>query len=385
MRVTFISARADMSGGSRVIAIYADRLRRRGHIVSVVATPPRRDFSWRRIKGAILGQERQTWRRLLAALKKRSARKNGEKSHYDHLGVPVHVLNRYRPVTDSDVPDADVVIATWWETAEWVAELAYRKGAKAYFIQHYELFDYTPAKRVKATWRMPLRKITISKWLAELAAREYGDCNVRLVLNSVDTNQFYAPPRGRQSQPTVGLLYTTVKWKGFDVSLRAIELAAKRIPRVRVMAFGAEALADEIQLPPDSSFHYLPAQDSIRELYASCDVWLCGSYSEGFHLPPLEAMACRCPVVSTNVGGPADIIQSGRNGYLAPVGDAVVLADRLVDVLSLNEAEWRAMSDAALATAAHYTWDDATNLLESFLCDIIRDTKHNGIEAGIDS
>jgi glycosyltransferase involved in cell wall biosynthesis len=363
-----------------VIAIYADRLRRRGHIVTVVATPPHRGLPWRRIKRAFLGQERQAWRKLLAALKRRRVRTDTRISHFDYVGVPVHVLDRYRPVMDCDVPDGDVVIATWWETAEWVVELSSRKGAKAYFIQHYEVFDYTPAERVKATWRMPLYKITISKWLVELAAQEYDDREVRLVPNSVDTDQFYASPRGRQSQPTVGLLYTTVKWKGVDVSLKAIELAAKRVPRLRLVAFGAEPLSDELQLPPDSSFHHFPAQDSIRELYASCDVWLCGSYSEGFHLPPLEAMACRCPVVSTNVGGPADVIRSGWNGYLVPVGDVEALADRLVDVLSLNEVEWRVMSDAALATANHYTWDDAVNLLESALCDIIYDAQRKRLE-----
>jgi glycosyltransferase involved in cell wall biosynthesis len=375
MRLTFILPHADMSGGIRVLAIYADRLRRRGHTVTVVSSPPKRGLPWRRVKRALFGQERQVWRRFLAALSRREERTNTQISHFDYVDVPLNVIDRFRPVTDSDVPDADVVIATWWETAEWVAELSPRKGAKAYFIQHYEVFDYTPAKRVKATWRMPLYKITISKWLAELASREYGDRKVWLVPNSVDTNQFYASPRGRQRQPTVGLLYSTVKWKGVDVSLRAIELAAKRMPGLHLVAFGAEPVADRLPLPPDTSFYHLPTQDSIRDLYASCDVWLSGSYSEGFGLPPLEAMACRCPVVSTNAGGPADFIKPGRNGYLVPVGDAEALADRLIDVLSLNEAEWRAMSDAAVATATRYTWDDATGLLERALCEIIRDAQ----------
>ena len=54
-----------------------------------------------------------------------------------------------------------------------------------------------------------------------------------------------------------------------------------------------------------------------------------------------------------------------------PVGDAEALADRLVDVLCLDDARWRAMSDAALATATRYTWDDATDLMESSLRNVI--------------
>jgi glycosyltransferase involved in cell wall biosynthesis len=332
---------------------------RRGHLVRVVSPPRPKTPVDRKLKSWLKGRG---WPVDLQT----------PKSHFDGSDVDLHILDRYRPVTDLDVPDADIVIATWWETAEWVNALGSSKGAKAHFIQHHEVFDYLPVERVKTTWRLSLHRITISKWLVELAAREYGDQNVWLVPNSVDTNQFHAPKRGRRAQPTVGLLYSTVSWKGVDVSLRALSLASKRLPGLRLVAFGDVRETKLNPLPPNTTFFYQPAQNAIRDLYASCDVWICGSYSEGFHLPPLEAMACRCPVVSTSVGGSVDIIESGRNGYIVPVGDAVALADRVVDVLSLDDAQWQSMSDEALATATRYTWDDATDLLEEALREIIR-------------
>jgi glycosyltransferase involved in cell wall biosynthesis len=302
-----------------VVAIYADRLQRRGHEVTVVSTPASQPPLQSRVKRILLEWLQRHEHK--AAWTADGVLRGTNPSHFDNVEVSHHVIDCCRPVTDSDVPDGDVVIATWWETAEWVARLAPRKGAKAYFIQHYEVFDYLPIERVKATWRMPLEKITISNWLAELATREYGDLKVHLVPNGVDMSQFHAPPRSRQTQPTVGILYASVKWKGLEVSLRAIERATKRVPGLRLIAFGSEPIARQFPLPPGTSFHHLPRQEAIRDLYSSCDVWLCGSYSEGFHLPPLEAMACRCPVVSTSVGGPMDIIEPGRNGYLVPVGD----------------------------------------------------------------
>ncbi len=78
-------------------------------------------------------------------------------------------------------------------------------------------------------------------------------------------------------------------------------------------------------------------------------------------------MACRCPVVSTQVGGPIDIVTDGVNGYLVPVGDVASLAERLVHVLTLPGSTWKEMSDAAYATATSYTWDDATKLFEAAL------------------
>jgi glycosyltransferase involved in cell wall biosynthesis len=82
-------------------------------------------------------------------------------------------------------------------------------------------------------------------------------------------------------------------------------------------------------------------------------------------------MACRCPVVSTGVGGPIDIIENGHNGFLVPIGDAEALANRVIDVLTFSDKQWSAMSDAALATATRYTWDDATDLLEDALREIV--------------
>ena len=122
-----------------------------------------------------------------------------------------------------------------------------------------------------------------------------------------------------------------------------------------------------LRLPPYADFHQQPPQDKLKDLYARCDVWLCGSIREGFHLPPLEAMACRCPVVSTRVGGPMDIVEEGLNGHLVEVGDVGALADRVLRVLNLPTAEWKKMSDAAYHTATRFTWDEATDMFEKAL------------------
>ena len=49
------------------------------------------------------------------------------------------------------------------------------------------------------------------------------------------------------------------------------------------------------------------------------------------------------------------------------VEDSEALAQRLVQVLTLDEPAWRSMSDAAFAAVADYTWDDATTLFEAAL------------------
>jgi glycosyltransferase involved in cell wall biosynthesis len=353
MRITFVLPCVDMSGGNRVLATYADRLQRRGHQVQVVS-PPHPPLTLK-----------QQLRSLLKG-KGWPSRTRHFPSHFDYIDVPHRVVDHYGPVIASDVPNADVVIATWWETAEWVNAFPPEKGAKAYLIQHHEIFDHLPKERVQATYRLPLQKIAISRWLSDLMASEYGDDRCLLVPNSVDTKQFYAAPRHRQEAPTIGMMYSSIGWKGCAVSLEAFALAARKIPNLRLICFGTTPPPPGT-LPDNAVFTLSPAQDTLKDLYAQCDVWLCGSYQEGFGLPILEAMACRTPVVSTCVGGAIDLIEPGHNGFIVPVGEAAELANALVQVLNLPETEWLTMSENAYATATSYSWDDATERFEAAL------------------
>ena len=183
--------------------------------------------------------------------------------------------------------------------SQWVNALSPQKGAKVYFIQHHEVFPHLPVERSQATYRLPLQKIVISRWLERIMKKQYKDDRVILIPNSVDTDQFFAPARQKQPVATVGFVYSSVCFKGSDVILAALDQVKQRMPHLRVIAFGSEPISPKLPLPNWIQYHYRPSQDQIRCLYSECDVWLCGSRSEGFYLPLLEAMACRCPVVST--------------------------------------------------------------------------------------
>jgi glycosyltransferase involved in cell wall biosynthesis len=352
MKITFVLPTVGLAGGIRTVAIYAERLKKRGHEVCVVSLPKPQPTLCQQVQSLLKGRG---WI---------SVTKN-EPSHFDAVDVQHRVIDRYRPVTNADVPDADVVVGTWWETAEWVANLSEAKGAKAYFIQHHEVFDYLPKERVAATWSLPMHKITISQWLVDLARTRYGDCNVSLVPNSVDTKQFYAPPRGKQSIPTVGLLYARSYWKGCDISLKAFSLAAQKMPNLRLVAFG-DSLSPELPLPPGTEHARCPDQSTLKDFYARCDVWLFGSRSEGFGLPILEAMACRTPVIGTPSGAAPELLTSGA-GVLVKPEDPEDMARAIERVCNLSDAEWQVMSNAAYARATGYTWDDATELFEAAL------------------
>ena len=343
-----------MSGGTRVMAIYAKMLASMGHAVRIVSPPPPPVPFRRKLKSLLTGNG---W--------------PGDPplpiSYLDGSGIDHHVLDKWRPVTDDDLPGADVVIATWWETAEWVNALGPSKGAKVYFIQHHEIFPHVPLARCHATYRMPLHKIVIARWLKDVMREQYADEVVDLVSNSVDQEQFFAPIRGKQSVPTVGFVYSTSLYKSVGVALSAIRSLRKEIPDLRVISFGDQYPKAHLPLPDGALFSYSPPQGKIRGLYSQCDAWIASSSSEGFYLPAMEAMACRTPVVSTRMGWPEEAILSGENGVLVDIGDDRGLASGLKWVLSLSESEWRKLSDNAYATATASTWHQSADEFERAL------------------
>ena len=357
MRITFILPHASLAGGIRVVAIYANLLKQRGHQVTVVSVPKR---------------PLNLKQKLVFLLKnnKFPFMESG-KSYFDNVNVKHIVLEKYRNVSDEDVPDSDLVIATYWITAEWASDLSGSKGKKVYFIQGKEAdFPGLPTERVRKTYALPLKKITISRSLYGWLLNQSDDKNISIILNSVDTAQFSASLRNKQSNPTIGVLYSDAYIKGFDVSIKAIKIIKEKYANLKIISFGVSPIGNHFQLPKNFEYYQQPPQEEIAELYSKCDVWLCGSRMEGFHLPPLEAMACRCPVVSTAVGGPIDIIQDGINGYIVPVNDHEKLAEAVINVLSLSNEDWLKMSAHAYQTAHSYTWDDATDHFEKKLVEI---------------
>lgn len=74
-------------------------------------------------------------------------------------------------------------------------------------------------------------------------------------------------------------------------------------------------------------------QGDIPRILRSTDVLACPSDFESYGMSNLEAMACAIPVVSTNVGGPAETIVDGETGFLIPPRDPDALAAHIIRLL----------------------------------------------------
>jgi len=88
-----------------------------------------------------------------------------------------------------------------------------------------------------------------------------------------------------------------------------------------------EDLIEELGLNRDK-IKYLSgafSHDFMQYLISACDIYAAPSRLEGFGMIQVEAEACGVPVISINVGGPADTIIHGKTGFLAEVGEEIKL------------------------------------------------------------
>jgi D-inositol-3-phosphate glycosyltransferase len=79
------------------------------------------------------------------------------------------------------------------------------------------------------------------------------------------------------------------------------------------------------------------------------------SFYESFGMVALDAMACGTPVVASQVGGLAFLVQDGETGYTVPADDPEALADRLSILLS-NHPLRKQMGEKASEFARLYAW-----------------------------
>ncbi len=122
-----------------------------------------------------------------------------------------------------------------------------------------------------------------------------------------------------------------------------------------------QALARELGVAQHVRF--LGKQSELAALLAASDIFLIPSGNESFGLSALEAMACGVPVISSDVGGLPEVNVHGETGYVVPMGNIEVLAQRIRELLE-NEPLRKQMGNASLVRAT--TMFSIENLIPSY-------------------
>ncbi|MEO0689473.1 MAG: glycosyltransferase family 4 protein [Pseudomonadota bacterium] len=352
MRVTFVLPALAINGGNKVAVSYAEHLLEQGHEVCILCPAPDRSSPKQGIQ-----KFGKRWLGLKSL--------DGGTAALLQTKVPVTIGARPKILVPDDFPEADLVIATWWETAEWMASLPRSKGVKCHLVQDHEVFPYLPRDRVEAVYQLPWPKIVVSKWLERVCYENYAAQEVHCVPNGLDLTHFRDPGRAETRAMTVGMLWSKAPRKNSQMGLAAIIAAKTALPDLQAVFFGSSAPPSDIAGLDWINYHQLPDQSEIPEIYARCSAWLFSSVSEGFGLPLLEAMAMRTPVVSTRAGAAPELIDNA-NGLLVE-GTAQAMAQGLIKILNEPKDAWQARSDASRRTAIQHDQKEAAIRFEAAL------------------
>jgi L-malate glycosyltransferase len=344
MKITFLIPHIKLGGGTKIILGYADRLYKRGHNITVVC--PITNTNKKIIKGiSIIYPKRQIM----------------NLSRYKPYWIDVAADIKFVPSFDEKyIPDSDIVVATAWQTAPYVNNYSNSKGKKFYFIQHYETLYHASNNEQKAdnTYKYPLKKIVVSSWLKEIMEDKFNSIS-ELITNPIDLEVFYPTRRGYNKDKRICILHHKYKWKGVSDGLEAFKLAKQKFPNIRLVMFGS--VYKEVNI--DCEYYYRPIKDSLRNIYNSCDIFLCPSWHEGFGLPSAEAMACKCALTTTNNGGCMDYAINDKTALVSPRKDTVKLAQNLIRLLD-EENLLKNIANRGYEHIKKFTWDRSLDKME---------------------
>jgi hypothetical protein len=355
MKINFLLPTIDLCGGIKVVFEYANHLQERGHQVSVIYPQTKIFFAWPCREW--YNPYRIAYRVLQGIRKYQRSASPSEQLNWFNLKAE---LLRVPSLAERYLPDADIVVATHWATAHYAHTYTLSKGRKFYLIQHYEILLGRKDK-VEKTYKMGLGNIVISTWLKKIIEQLGGKVEA-VIPDGIDFQEFYPEPMPRQdSKVRILMPYRYERWKGLKDGIKAYELVKKKYPVVQLVVFGPPPRKNE--LPKEVEFHIIPTKDRLRRVYNLCDIFVFPSWCEGFGLPPLEAMACKCAVVTTRVGAMLDYAVDGQTALISAPRDIDALAKNISRLVEDKTQRLR-IAESGYNHIKQLTWANAVEKIE---------------------
>jgi glycosyltransferase involved in cell wall biosynthesis len=203
---------------------------------------------------------------------------------------------------------------------------------------------------------------------------EGGDARKVAVLeNGVDLARFTALPHPQRRGPEVviGTVANLRPVKGIDVLLRAAARVVAEHPHVRFRVAGQGEQRTELErligkLSLGNCLELTGPVADVPAFLSSVDVAVLPSRAEGMSNALLEYMAAGRPVVATDVGANAQLLQGGTLGILVPADDDAALADGILQFVRDPAEGIRLAKSARRHVAEQYSREAMRERFEAF-------------------
>lgn len=340
-------------GGTKVVYEYANHLVSRGHTVSIVH--PRYMRNWLQIMNYGSWWLRQAVRIFSCFYH--------PEINWMKIDKRVQMLWVPEP-TVKYIPDADAVFATYWITADYVIDYPKTKGVKYYLVQ--DFYPYLGNKtKIEATWRYPLKKVAISKWIGELMVTAgISKKEIRVIPNGIDLQRFRLLNAIDERPKNIAMMYNKLSYKAPEDGIKALEKVKRKYKDITAVCFGPSKRPR--RLPDWIKYYSKVGEEELVEIYNSSSIFISSSLVEGFALPPAEAMACGCAVAATDSGGIQEYAENEVNALLSKPSDVETLAQNIIRLIEDDVLRIR-LAKKGYELIQAFTWEKSTSLLEQFM------------------
>ena len=235
--------------------------------------------------------------------------------------------------------------------------------------------------------------ITPSNWMRNQLEQNYNYTNIRVIPNSIDISKIesqkkhpihekFLPPDIR-SKRIILFVGRFLALKGVDILLEAIPEIIERTNNECIFIFagpGHTSYLQKIKAAQGKShciFLGTLPHDDIVQLIKNAELMVLPSFTENTPYVLLESMACGVPVISTNVGGIPEIIQSMYNGILIKPGIPKTLANSIVHLLENKQLQKSIIKNAKETTRKKFSWSVNLNKILKTYTEVQNTSKLN--------
>mgnify|MGYP003627159920 CR=1 FL=1 len=352
MKITFVLPNLRLYGGIKSTIQMADALQQLGHDVTI-AHP------------LIEGRDGQPWwkPRKTAVQAARLAQNLIKPPRWFNFSGTLLAIPY---CSERFLPDADVLVLTWWADVAKLHNINECKGKVVHFVRSYETWG-GPKALVNEVYGLNIPRICNSKALSAQLPHE-SLCAITNGLDDIFVTDH--PAKSQTTRLNIGVLYRQQGWKRMNDALAVLTNIKRENTGVRFILFG-ESIRPEheplIKALRDCEYHQLPAGKALLKVYQEIDIFLFTSdETEAFGNPPLEAMAVGCAVVATKVGAIPDYSVHAESALHCEPRDVKTMTSsiqRLIDDPGLRLG----LGTTAKTAAQAHRWINQAEKLEAVL------------------
>jgi len=269
-------------------------------------------------------------------------------------------------IKDKYVPDADIILVTWWTTASEVGLLSSKKGKKINLIQGFENWTGHLDLLYKSYNLPETTNVVVASYLKKIVD-EHSIKTATIIPNAINGDQFYISGPIEERDPlSICMMYSIQEIKGSKYGLEALYKLKEIHPDLKVELFG---ICPEPEGLPGDWMVYSREPD-LNGLFNRNSVYITNSFTEGMALTPMEAMQSGCALVCTDIPGHSEYAKDNETALLFQVKNTDELVAK-VDYLINNNQQRIELAKQGNKLVGQFTWDEAVlkmnNLIKKLL------------------